>query len=292
MLGPCNPAFVDATLSYQDMADGLHLETNPNGVLWRVNSAGIPTYQDLNNYFEQNRVVEATDNHTVEEIKPSLESVSQAIRAEAGKTEPRSEPISNKPLILTREQQERINNPYAGILLANGLPLNTRIIKTLSASSNGQWTLVFLSEGNYGSVILYDENKNEIFSCPATSGRIGVTDRSIKDAGPIPLGTYTLDPREISGGLVKAIERNVILREDWGMYRVPLKPEEDTNMLSRDEIFLHGGFFPGTAGCIDIGTHDQELFPLLMQHDGLINVKVIEVRNDMLFPNEQEYVNA
>lgn len=91
---------------------------------------------------------------------------------------------------------------------------------------------------------------------------------------------------------MKAIERNVILREDWGMYRVPLKPEEDTNMLNRDEIFLHGGFFPGTAGCIDIGTYDQELFPLLMQHDGLINVKVIEARNDMLFPNDQEYVNA
>lgn len=139
MLGPCNPAFVDATLSYQDMADGLHLETNPNGVLWRVNSAGIPTYQDLNNYFEQNRVIEATDNHTVEEIKPSLESVSQAIREEAGKTEPRSEPISNKPLILTRKQQEHINNPFAEILLANGLPLNTRVIKTLSASSNGHW---------------------------------------------------------------------------------------------------------------------------------------------------------
>lgn len=162
ILGPCNPAFTDATLSYRDIANDLHLEPNPNGVLWRVNAAGIPTYQDLNNYLEQNRVVEAANNRTVEEIKPSLDNASQVIETLKG-TE--TNPTQPKSLTLAREQLERINNPYAEILLANGLPLNTKVSKTSSSSSNGEWTLVFSSEGNYGNVTLYDENNNEIFSC-------------------------------------------------------------------------------------------------------------------------------
>lgn len=153
---------------------------------------------------------------------------------------------------------------------------------------NGRWTLVFSSEGNYGTVTLYDENENVIFSCDATSGRIGETNRSKEYEGPIRFGSYTLDPKDISGGVGKAIERNIIRREDWGFYRVPLKPQEGTDMGTRGEFFLHGGFFPGSAGCIDIGTNDLVLFPLLMQHEGLINVEVIQrKRYDILFPNGQ-----
>lgn len=151
---------------------------------------------------------------------------------------------------------------------------------------DGRWTLVFSSEGNYGTVTLYDENKNVIFLCDATSGRIGETNRSKEYEGPIRFGSYTLDPKDISGGLGKAIERNIIRREDWGFYRVPLKPQEGTDMGIRGEFFLHGGFFPGSAGCIDIGTNDRVLFPLLMQHEGIINVEVIQrKRYDILFPN-------
>jgi len=152
--------------------------------------------------------------------------------------------------------------------------------------ANGQWTLAFSSEGNYGDVTLYDENKNVIMSFPATSGRIGVTDRTLENKGPIPLGSYTLDPKEISGGLEKAIERNILLMQDWGFYRVKLNPQGVNT--SRGEFFLHGGFFPGSAGCIDIGTKDLELFRLLMQHEGLIKLEVIEGKpNDILFPNGQ-----
>ncbi|MBP2656954.1 MAG: hypothetical protein H6Q73_4523 [Firmicutes bacterium] len=154
--------------------------------------------------------------------------------------------------------------------------------------TNGQWTLVFTSEGNYGYITLYDENKNVIMSCPATSGRIGVTDRTQEDRGPIPLGSYIFDPKEISGGIEKAIERNLFLRQDWGFYRVPLTPQGVYN--GRGGFFLHGGFFEGSAGCIDIGTNDLKLFPLLIQHEGLIKVEVIEGKpNDILFPNGQQY---
>lgn len=55
-LGPLNPAFIDAQLSDQDIAWGYHLELNPNGVLWRVNAAGILVYEDLNNYLGKTKV--------------------------------------------------------------------------------------------------------------------------------------------------------------------------------------------------------------------------------------------
>ena len=163
------------------------------------------------------------------------------------------------------------------------------------ANPNGQWTLVFTSEGNYGNVILYDENKNVIFSCPATSGRIGETDRFKEDEGPIPFGSFILNPKEISGGpdkVGKFIRRNIL--GDWGFFRVPLKPQEEgTNMGNRKEFFLHGGFRLGSGGCIDIGTYDLKLFPLLMQHEGLIKVEVIEGKpNDMLFPNDRQNFDA
>ena len=68
-LEPCNTAFIDAQLSYQDIVWGYQLEPNPNGVLWRVNAAGIPVYEDLNKYFEQNRIIESATNRTNEELR-------------------------------------------------------------------------------------------------------------------------------------------------------------------------------------------------------------------------------
>ena len=60
ILEPTNPAFVDATLSYKDIARGYRLEYNPNGILWRVSAARIPHPDDYDNFIEQNRVIEST----------------------------------------------------------------------------------------------------------------------------------------------------------------------------------------------------------------------------------------
>ena len=69
VLGPTNPAFVDATLSYKDIAWGYRLEYNPNGILWRVSAAGIPHPDDYDNFIEQNRVIESTTNRTIDEFQ-------------------------------------------------------------------------------------------------------------------------------------------------------------------------------------------------------------------------------
>jgi RHS repeat-associated protein len=105
-----------------------------------------------------------------------------------------------------------------------------------------------------------------------TSGTDGVTDPSVPWKGPIPPGTYTFDPADIS-------PTNFIrdrLPPDWGRYRVVLAPDPSTNTFGRDDFFLHGGDEPGSAGCIDIGAADRVLFPLLMQLKGPVTLRVVK----------------
>ncbi len=40
---------------------------------------------------------------------------------------------------------------------------------------------------------------------------------------------------------------------DWGDWYVPLNPVPGTEIFGRSGFYLHGGVFPGSAGCIDIG---------------------------------------
>jgi hypothetical protein len=45
----------------------------------------------------------------------------------------------------------------------------------------------------------------------------------------------------------------------------------------RDNFFLHGGSYPGSAGCIDVGKYDSMLFGgfnALKSHSGNISLKV------------------
>ncbi len=91
--------------------------------------------------------------------------------------------------------------------------------------------------------------------------------------GPIPEGTYTLDPKKITHRTgVMAWLRN--RTGDWGNYRAPLAPAAGTNTHGRDKFFLHGGQTPGSAGCIDVCKLENQLFPLLQKHKGEVTVIV------------------
>ncbi|MEN6374978.1 MAG: RHS repeat-associated core domain-containing protein, partial [Smithella sp.] len=120
-----------------------------------------------------------------------------------------------------------------------------------------------------GKLTYYNDAGNPLSTYPGTSGESGVTDPSIPWKGPIPPGDYTLNPSEASKG---GFFRNLL--GDWGDYRVPLHPDNDTNTYNRKNFFLHGGKKPGSAGCIDIGDKDKELFPDIIKHKGLIPVRV------------------
>jgi hypothetical protein len=108
------------------------------------------------------------------------------------------------------------------------------------------------------NVTLYNDEGTIEKMVPSTSGRPGVRDSTLLGKGPIPQGRYFLDPEEITpGGFLRNSCR------DWGRYRVPLHPLPETETWPRSGFFLHGGRRPGSAGCIDVGEADADLFPRL-----------------------------
>ena len=124
------------------------------------------------------------------------------------------------------------------------------------------------------NVTLADDDGNPIGTYPATSGRPGVTDPSRPWLGPIPEGTYLLRPWEIGVRDPLRRVRDTFAREDWGGFRVPLHPRPGTETFGRTGFFLHGGRIPGSAGCIDVGDSDDDLFQKLQALDEQVFVIV------------------
>ena len=48
---------------------------------------------------------------------------------------------------------------------------------------------------------------------------------------------------------------------DWGSHNVPLEVIKNNNS-SRSNFYLHGGFFKGSAGCIDAGSSIGQIYQL------------------------------
>ena len=114
--------------------------------------------------------------------------------------------------------------------------------------------------------LIYYDNFGFCHEYDITSGRSGERDPRVRDRGPIPAGKYKMKIEDIAGGWLFCLYWRLYKEEDWGVYRVPLKPEEDTDTFDRDRdsFSLHGGLTPGSAGCIDVGTpNDLLLFALL-----------------------------
>ena len=106
-----------------------------------------------------------------------------------------------------------------------------------------------------GTVTVDPEMKGKApYTIPATSGRPNCKcTEADRDRGPIPRGEYTLDTNQLTNpGRVGDVIRNYT-QGDWGDWRVPLIPDPKTKTYGRSGFFLHGGRYPGSAGCIDVG---------------------------------------
>jgi hypothetical protein len=111
-----------------------------------------------------------------------------------------------------------------------------------------------------GTANLYSSDGQVLGTYTYTTGVNGVTDPSARNQGPLPPGSYNLDPLQISEG---GFFRNLF--GDWGTYRAPLTPNPGTNTYGRDGFFVHGGKKPGSRGCLDLGSGDVDFFSKIKQ---------------------------
>lgn len=94
------------------------------------------------------------------------------------------------------------------------------------------------------------------YSLRATSGKGGCMNNASCTAsafeGPIPIGKYTANPKELSDPNVLQ-QVKLSFYGDWGDWNIPFHPKAGTNTFGRTGFYLHGGSKEGSAGCIDIG---------------------------------------
>jgi RHS repeat-associated protein len=131
-----------------------------------------------------------------------------------------------------------------------------------------------------------DAEGNVIDSWKASSGRPGTTfaDQWRKDIGPIPEGDYSVNPGKIERWhdlpILKRIAADFGLTNTWkggppawGHYRVPIDIPGGS-ILGRGTFFIHGGWTPGSAGCIDVGFGDVSFFNYLSSQRGSMPLTV------------------
>lgn len=139
-----------------------------------------------------------------------------------------------------------------------------------------------------GRKLALRENGKPIVDWPAVSGRPDFQHpkfQSHVDQGPLPQGSYRFSVSDMQrfentdaydrlkgrfggGGWPGG-------QKSWGNYRFWLAPSAGTQTLGRGNFSIHGGYEPGSAGCIDL-TDEMDEFADLMQAIGQdqINVEV------------------
>lgn len=112
------------------------------------------------------------------------------------------------------------------------------------------------------------ENDKPIMSWDAVSGAKGYQSpeyQSAKDKGTIPEGTYVARQQKLQFMSLtdKVIGISRVLGKEyggrwpgssysWGNSRVWLEPSKENNTYGRDNFSIHGGWWPDSAGCIDM----------------------------------------
>jgi hypothetical protein len=88
---------------------------------------------------------------------------------------------------------------------------------------------------------------------PGTGGSFDYSParQRIEGAGPIPAGTYWIDPAQ----LIDLSDRwfyGVRYEDAWGSHRITIHPFDSSHTFGRGGFFIHGGTSAGSAGCIDL----------------------------------------
>ena len=112
--------------------------------------------------------------------------------------------------------------------------------------------------------------------------------QSVKDKGTIPEGTYVARQSELQrmSPIDWIIGWSRLLSEDlggkwpgssysWGNSRIWLEPSKENNTYGRDDFSIHGGWVPGSAGCIDLTSNIDNFVALfeVLGNDLIIRVE-------------------
>ncbi|MGH6891572.1 MAG: L,D-transpeptidase [Dongiaceae bacterium] len=137
-----------------------------------------------------------------------------------------------------------------------------------------------------GSTRGLNENDRTILEWPAVSGKPGTQGpeyQSYRDNGPFPQGDYSVKVSEMQRfedtsllDRLKGLANRGTFpggQTAWGNYRFWLTPHPHTKTLGRDNFAIHGGTYPGSAGCIDL-TDEMDDFADLMQALGQDKIDV------------------
>ena len=116
-----------------------------------------------------------------------------------------------------------------------------------------------------------------------TSGRDGYQDANfqhLKDKGPIPEGLWDVDYHRtqhfedsnwldrIAGIFMHGKWKGG--KMSWGDHRTWIYPIGNTNTYGRSGFSIHGGTYPGSAGCIDLTTHNDSFHNWLKNNKHII----------------------
>ena len=110
---------------------------------------------------------------------------------------------------------------------------------------------------------------DELMNWNGVSGKEGYQSpefQNVRDTGPIPEGRYDVRqseyvPMTLSDALLGVVKKGRFPGSivSWGTSKVNLLPDRENNMFGRDGFTIHGGWIPGSRGCIDL-TRDNDSF--------------------------------
>lgn len=142
-----------------------------------------------------------------------------------------------------------------------------------------------------GERLILSEDGEEVLSLKAVSGRPlddGSFDYSIERQmlsfeGPVPEGDYTINPNKIQWWTkLGFVQRTYAIFGRgkwpggpiaWGTARVWITPN-GAETYGRNNFSIHGGVYPGSAGCIDLTSGHLKFFRTIQQYKYSIPLKV------------------
>jgi hypothetical protein len=120
-------------------------------------------------------------------------------------------------------------------------------------SRRGDYTIVY----NGKTVKVIDSNGEVVWEGHATSGKgkhmNNPASQDVQNEGPIPEGKYSFSGKSWNHVSPARQLYKIFTRQgDWGYYNAKLTPH--TYHGNRHSFYIHGGSYPGSAGCIDVGS--------------------------------------